>query len=441
MTVSQTKLFAVTGRPVIHSKSPGMFRSVFAHERIDAAYFRLAAKNAKQAVFMYKHMGLSGMNVTAPYKEDMLRLVDVIHDEAKIIGSINTIVTQDGKLHGYNTDYFGVSQSFKDAGISVEGKKCVVIGAGGAGKAAAYGLKKDGAKLTIVNRTIGKARSLAQKLACEYDSIENLSSILHTHNIVVSALSQHVNPVDAEMVTEKHIVFDANYTDSQLITDARAKNCTIVSAEDWLVNQAQLAYFYFLGSMPDKQLLRAGLSAQLLEQKKHTIATIGLMGSGKTSHGKVLAQKIGYDFKDTDDEIVAAEQQSISDIFAQKGEAYFRELERTQLATGFNSPNPTLLSCGGGIVTHEENRQVLNNNSLVIWLFATPQAIIARTNIQKRPLLQVANPEQKLEEIYAERKGMYAETADIVFSTERKMKEKNTDYIIQELEHIGLCKQ
>jgi len=193
--------------------------------------------------------------------------------------------------------------------------------------------------------------------------------------------------------------------------------------------------------MPDTQVLRTGLSAQLLEQKKHTIATIGLMGSGKTSHGKLLAQKIGYDFKDTDDEIVAKEQRSISDIFAQDGEAHFRELERNELASGFNSLNPTLLSCGGGIVTHEENRKVLNDNSLVVWLFATPQAIIARTNIQKRPLLQVANPEQKLAEIYEERKGMYAETADIVFSTEKKMKEKNTDFIIQELKHIGLCKQ
>ena len=441
MAVSQTKLFAVTGCPVIHSKSPGMFRAVFAHDSVDAAYFRLAAKHAKQAVFMYKHMGLSGMNVTAPYKEDMLQLVDVIHDEAKIIGSINTIVTQDGKLHGYNTDYFGVTQSFKDAGISIAGKKCVVIGAGGAGKAAAYGLAKEGAELTIVNRTFGKARSLAEKLACACESIENLDALLETHDVIVSALSQHVNPVNAEALTERHIVFDANYTDSQLITDARAKNCTVVSAEDWLVNQAQLAYFHFLGSMPDTQVLRTGLSAQLLEQKKHTIATIGLMGSGKTSHGKLLAQKIGYDFKDTDDEIVAKEQRSISDIFAQDGEAHFRELERNELASGFNSLNPTLLSCGGGIVTHEENRKVLNDNSLVVWLFATPQAIIARTNIQKRPLLQVANPEQKLAEIYEERKGMYAETADIVFSTEKKMKEKNTDFIIQELKHIGLCKQ
>ncbi|MDA3882111.1 MAG: NAD(P)-binding domain-containing protein [Bacteroidales bacterium] len=441
MTVSQTKLFAVTGRPVIHSKSPGMFRSVFAHEQIDAAYFRLAAKHAKQAVFMYKHMGLSGMNVTAPYKEDMLRLVDVIHDEAKIIGSINTIVTRDGKLHGYNTDYFGVTQSFKDAGISIAGKKCVVIGAGGAGKAAAYGLVKEGAELTIVNRTFGKAGSLAQKLNCACEPIENLNALLETHDIIVSALSQHVNPVNADALRKRHIVFDANYTDSQLITDARARNCMIVSADDWLVNQAQLAYFHFLGTMPHTQLLRAGLDAQALGDKKHTIATIGLMGSGKTSHGRVLAEKIGYDFKDTDDEIVVKEQRSISDIFAQDGEAHFRKLERNELASGFNSPNPTLLSCGGGIVTHEENRKVLNTNSLVVWLFATPQAIIARTNIQKRPLLQVADPEKKLEEIYAERKGMYAETADIVFSTEKKMKDTNADIIIQELEHIGICKQ
>ncbi|MFO7867760.1 MAG: shikimate kinase [Bacteroidales bacterium] len=440
MSVSHTKLFAVTGRPVIHSKSPGMFRSVFTTEKIDASYFRLAAKNAEQAICMYKHMGLSGMNVTAPYKEDMLALVDVVHDEAEIIGSINTIVTQGDTLHGYNTDYFGVTQSFKDAGISVAGKKCVILGAGGAGKAAAYGLQKEGAELTIVNRTLEKAKQLAQKLNCAYDSIENLNSLLHTHTIIVSALSQHVNPVKASSLTNAHIVFDANYTDSQLIHDAREQNCTIVSAEEWLVNQAQLAYYHFLGTMPDKTLLRTGLANGSVHNKKHTIATIGLMGSGKTSHGKVLATKIGYDFKDTDDEIVAKEQMSISTIFAKHGEAYFRTLECTELASGFNSVNPHVLSCGGGIVTDENNRKTLHKNSLVIWLFATPQAIIARTNIQKRPLLQVADPEKKLEQIYAERKGMYAQTADIVFSTEKKMKDFNTDIIIAELEHLGIHK-
>src|SRR5690606_25701065 len=101
---------------IIHSKSPGMFTSCFQKNNIDAAYFRLAAKSAKQAIFMCKHMGLSGMNVTAPYKEKMLRHVDVVHDEAKAIGSINTIVVKNGILHGHNTDYFGVSQSFADAG-------------------------------------------------------------------------------------------------------------------------------------------------------------------------------------------------------------------------------------------------------------------------------------------------------------------------------------
>jgi len=178
-----------------------------------------------------------------------------------------------------------------------------------------------------------------------------------------------------------------------------------------------------------------------LAQKLRTISTIGLMGAGKTSHGKVLAKKINYVFKDTDDAIVEREQKPIVEIFAEHGEAYFRNLEMKELAQSFNSPKPHVLSCGGGIVTHKENRKLLQENSLVVWLFATPEAIIARADISKRPLLQVANPTEKLKELYELRKGMYAQTADIVFSTEKKMRFKNTKQIISEFQHLGLCVQ
>ena len=441
MNYSQIKLFAVTGEPIIHSKSPGMFTSCFQKNNIDAAYFRLAAKSAKQAIFMCKHMGLSGMNVTAPYKEKILRHVDIVHDEAKAIGSINTIVVKNGILHGHNTDYFGVTQSFADAGISVKGKTCVIIGAGGAGKAAAYGLKKEGAHITIVNRTMEKAQKLAKKIGCNFATIEELEQIIKSHSIIISALQQKINPLKKEWISKTHILFDANYTDSELITWGKEKCCKIVSAEQWLVNQAMLSYSLFFGDMPRKEDLEAGLQMNNLAKKLHTISTIGLMGAGKTSHGKVLAKKIKYVFKDTDDAIVEKEQKPIVEIFAEHGEAYFRDLEMKELSQSFNSPKPHVLSCGGGIITHEENRTLLQKNSLVVWLFATPEAIIARTDISKRPLLQVSNPIEKLKELYEQRKGMYAQTADIVFSTEKKMRFKNTKQIIAELEHIGLCVQ
>jgi len=432
MSNSETKLFAVTGKPIIHSKSPLMFNNAFEQGNIDAAYFRLAAKNAEQAIFMFKEIGISGMNVTAPYKEDMLKLVDEVHEEAKIIGGINTIVEKEGKLHGYNTDHYGVTQSFANANIDVAGKTCVVLGAGGAGKAAAYGMIQKGAKVTIVNRTYEKAALAAKALNCEVAALEKVKSIIKKSDIIISSLSQNVKVIKRKWLKAEHIVFDANYKGSRLIPKAEEKGCTIVNAEDWLLNQALLAYELFLGTPANKEHMAEGLTQEGLAAKKHTISTIGLMGCGKTSHGKVLANKIEYSFKDTDDAIVAKQERPITEIFEKEGEAYFRELETQELSESFNAETPHVLSCGGGIITNQPNRDLLKSNSIVVWLFASPKAIMARTNIEKRPLLQVADPEAKLRELLQARKGMYAKTADIVFSTEIKNRENNTDQMIKE---------
>jgi shikimate dehydrogenase len=433
---SETKIFAVTGRPILHSKSPNMFNAVFEHDGTDAAYIRLAAKNAEQAIFLFKSLGISGMNVTAPYKEKIKKYIDVVHDEAKILGSINTIVNKDGILHGYNTDYFGVTESFVDAGISVEGKRCLVVGAGGAGKAAAYGLHKKGAKVTIINRTYSKSKNAAKIIGCKATEIFNIEEKIKKADIIISTLKQNVNPIKPEWLTAKQVIFDANYKGSLLLPIAKEKGCIVVSAEDWLLNQAVLAYELFLDTKPNKEIMKQGLSLPSLSLKKNTISTIGLMGAGKTSHGKVLASKLRYEFKDTDDAIVAKQQMPITQIFEKQGEAYFRNLEKEELSESFNSKTPYVLSCGGGIVVNETNRKILKDNSIVVWLFASPEAIIARTDISKRPLLQVANPLEKLKELLHARKGMYAKTAHIVVSTERKMKGHNTNRIISELESI-----
>ena len=433
---SETKIFAVTGRPILHSKSPNMFNAAFEHEGIDAAYIRLAAKNVEQAIFLLKSLDIKGMNVTAPFKEEIKAHIDVVHAEAKILGSINTIVNENGKLHGYNTDFYGVTQSFADAGISIQGKKCVIIGAGGAGKAAAYGMHKEGAKVTIINRTYKKAKKAAKIVGCKSTEIFNLQEYIEKADIIISSLSQNINPINDSWLRPHHIIFDANYKGSLLIPIAQKIGCTIVSAENWLLNQAVMAYELFLGTKPNKEIMKLGLQAKSLHLQKHTISTIGLMGAGKTSHGKVLANKMNYDFKDTDDEIIKKEGMPITQIFEKHGEAYFRNLEKEELSVCFNSEKPTILSCGGGIVINEPNRKLLQDNSIVIWLYASPEAIIARTDISKRPLLQVADPLQKLKELLHARKGMYAKTAHIVISTERKMKGHNTNKIIKELEAI-----
>ncbi|MDR0940785.1 MAG: NAD(P)-binding domain-containing protein, partial [Bacteroidales bacterium] len=373
-----TQIFAVTGKPVLHSKSPDLFNAQFQAAHKNAVYVRIMARDAKQAIFLYKSLGVSGMNVTSPYKEKMLKLVDKVDESARAIGGINTIVTRNGELHGYNTDYYGVVQSFADAGIDVNNKKCVVIGAGGAAKAAIFGMQQAGAQVTVVNRTEAKARRIAKKLSCAYSPVENLPQLLGETQIIISALPQHISMVDKAWLKEEHIVFDANYKGSVLTPLAQEKNCTMVSANDWLLNQAVMAYKIFLDEQPDKEVMRSGFNAKPLSELTHTVSTIGLMGAGKTSHGKVLAEKLGYVFKDIDDAIVEKQQRPITEIFAAQGEGFFRQLEYEELSESFNAMEPHIISCGGGIVLNEKNREMLHANSIVLWLYASPEAIMQR---------------------------------------------------------------
>ncbi|MDR1761024.1 MAG: NAD(P)-binding domain-containing protein [Bacteroidales bacterium] len=436
MNTQTTQLFAVTGKPILHSKSPDLFNAQFKASGKNAAYLRIMAKDAEQAIFLYKSLGLNGMNVTSPYKETMLKLVDFVDESARAIGGINTIVTRNGALHGYNTDYYGVTQSFVDAGIDVRGKKCVVIGAGGAAKAAIFGMQQAGAQVTVVNRTAAKARKIAKHLSCSYAAVEDLPELLAATHIIISALPQYINVIRSAWLTPEHIVFDANYKGSVLTQLAEEKHCRIVSANDWLLNQAVMAYKLFFDEEPDKEIMRSGFNQKPLSELMHTISTIGLMGAGKTSHGKVLAQKLGCVFKDIDDAIVEKQQQPITEIFATRGEDFFRQLEYEELSESFNAMLPHIISCGGGIVLNEKNREMLHSHSIVVWLYASPEAIMARTDTSKRPLLQVENPLAKLHELLNARKGLYAHTAHLIVSTERKQKGHTANKIIKELQAI-----
>lgn len=427
--MSEHKLLAVTGNPVLHSKSPCMFSNVFEQTGINADYVRLAADSAKEAIELFRNLNLVGMNVTAPFKEDVMPLLDVVDSQATLIGGVNTIVNKDGKLYGYNTDHYGVAHSLLHAHVQLHGTPCVVIGAGGAGKAAAYGLIKQGAKVTIANRTIEKARDAAQSLGCNYAGLDQLQNILAQSDVVVFSLSQNINPVDSSWLESRHVIFDANYKSSEFSVIAREKGCKIIEGIDWLLNQAIPSYEYFLGNKPDEALMKAGLAQYNLKEKSNKIALVGFMGSGKTTIGKKLAKKLDITFVDTDEQIVAREGKSIPEIFAQHGETYFRQLEHDVMQQLFDDSHKMIISCGGGLAMHEGNRKLLKQHCLVIWLTATPESIIGRIKLANRPLLNVENPLERANQLLAQRKHLYAAASDVVINTEYF----NTDIITQKV--------
>ena len=159
----KTQVFAVTGNPILHSKSPQMFNAAFQELGIDAVYSRLAATSAEEAIACARAIGIQGLNVTAPFKEDVRGYLDTVDESANKINAVNTITldSESHELKGYNTDHFGVVAAIEGHGISLEGKKAVVLGAGGAGRAAVYALENAGAEANQRQYT-----TLAQNIGC-----------------------------------------------------------------------------------------------------------------------------------------------------------------------------------------------------------------------------------------------------------------------------------
>jgi len=274
--MAKTKLYAVSGRPILHSQSPDMFNALFSQNKKSAAYTRISSKSAKEALFLFEELDISGMNVTAPLKQDMLHLLSDFDRASAQIGGVN-LVTRHGKsLKGKNTDFLGVTESLGKREISVMGRRCVVLGAGAAGRAAAYGLQQKGAEVVLVNRSLAKAQAAAKTIGCQACPWEDLKSNLETAPILVSTISAPESPVKAEWLRSSQVVFDARYPYSQLCDMAAIKGCTVIRGEEWLLNQAIPVFQMLTGLEPDESLMKQALaSATSLTSRPQNIALIG----------------------------------------------------------------------------------------------------------------------------------------------------------------------
>ncbi|MDD2279340.1 MAG: shikimate dehydrogenase [Bacteroidales bacterium] len=256
-----SKLFAVFGNPILHSKSPQLFNSVFRSFGINAFYTRIRPQSAANLIDIIRTMPISGANISAPFKRDVLDLVDIVSLDAEKIGAINTIVNCDGRLIGYNTDHYGVTQSLKEAGINLLNSNCLVLGGGGAARAAVYGLMKQGAKVFSCNRTISKAKSIADDFGCtlmnwqEYDSSFNF-------DVVVSTIVPEAIPCFTDSVKFKYL-FDASYKPSIVYQIAQAKGAKVISGERWLLHQAIESFRLFIGDNPPLEVMENALAHKL----------------------------------------------------------------------------------------------------------------------------------------------------------------------------------
>lgn len=248
--------FSLIGNPISHSKSPALFSAAYpagAH-----TYTLLEASTCALAMERFKEEGFSGSNVTSPFKDEVMEYICFPDNISSTLGSANTILVKDGKLHSYNTDYYGVINTLTDSlnTTSPQWKEnpptALVIGAGGAGKAAALAVRDMGMKVYFANRSSHAAAPFASKIGVEYIPLEQIPLVLPQTGIVVYNLAMEIEPLRHANLNGK-MVFEANYAHPNL-ADKGASN--YISGRYWLYNQAVPAFKIFTSEEPDKAAMK-----------------------------------------------------------------------------------------------------------------------------------------------------------------------------------------
>ncbi len=433
--MSQVELFAVAGRPILHSLSPVIFGAAFRSTGRHAIYSRLAVDTAEECLRLARELGLRGMNVTSPLKEEILPLLDSLDPAAQAIGAVNCVVARGGKLVGHNTDPAGVRAMLDAAGIRPAGAKAALLGAGGAARAAVYALVEGGAAdVLIVNRSADRGRRTAADFGARFAPWEDADRAVADADLVFSCLPTTVAPLDPAWLREGQVVLDANYKSPRLSEVARQAGCRYAGGRDWLLGQALEAYRVFLREEPPAAAMAEALAATAIPGSPDRIALSGMMGTGKTATAEWLAKELALDWLDTDRLVERSADCTISELFARQGEAAFRNLESEMVDQAVSGP-PAVIALGGGALISSANRARVAAEAAVVWLWADVDTCFHRARGETRPLLAVADPRARLRFLLAQRLDSYSGTADLIVDTVSRSPHEVACKILEEIVH------
>ena len=371
----------------------------------DYNYYEIAPENLESFI---KSGEFSGLNVTMPYKIDVMKYLDYISDEAREVGSVNTIVRdKNGRLTGYNTDVYGFEAMLDKAGFEVTGKKVLVLGSGGASRAVCYVLnKREAAEVIIISRS---GENNYMNISKHFDA-----------DYIINATPVGMSPnVDERILDLSHFdnlkgVGDLIYNPlrTELMLQAEDMGIPTIGGLYMLVAQAKRADELY----HKKKITTSRLNNvyKKIYKEKRNIVLIGMPGSGKTTVGKWFAKISKVKFYDTDKMIRASENRSPQQIIETDGEETFRKIE-SRIIKEVSLRNNSVIVTGGGAVTVPGNKNALKHNSLVVYVIRPLENLATKG----RPLSQ----KMSVDKLYEQRKNLYEEYSDTVIVNDKELKD------------------
>jgi len=380
------------GRKLGHSYSPQI------HSMLGNYSYSLFEKEPDELEEFLKYGDFTGINVTIPYKKDVIPFLDELSPAAQKMGAVNTIVRRkDGTLYGHNTDCFGFASMVKKSGLDVAGKKVLVLGSGGASNTVVAVLTELGADAVVISRT---GKNNYENLARHADAavIVNATPVGMYPDTLRS-------PIDLDLFPLLEGVLDLIYNPARtkLLLDAENRNLVTENGLWMLVAQAKEAAEVFSdASISDD---RIGTIYHALSRQMLNLVLVGMPGCGKSTIGRLLADACGRPFVDADAEIVRLAGKPIPDIFAEDGEEVFRQWETAALEQ-LGKRSGLVIATGGGCVTKPRNYPLLHQNGILIWL----KRDLEQLPTDGRPLSQ----KDRLQQMYVLRAPLYQAFSDIV---------------------------
>lgn len=412
--------YGLIGEHLGHSFSKQIQTRIAEIENVKDYDYQLVELDKEEFKEFMEKKDFKGINVTIPYKKDVIPYLDEMDESAKAIGAVNTIINVDGKLKGYNTDFGGFLYMVKAHNVHMEGKKVLIIGNGGACAAVKAVCKHENAKnIVIVSRS-------ANRGAIGYDEMytSHLDADIVVNTSPVGMFPNIVNaPIDVSWFHKLECVLDVVYNPilTRLCFEAQEADIKRVIGLEMLIAQAKYTFEIFENMSFDDSIIDE-IKKEMLKDRCN-IVLIGMPSAGKTTIGKMLEEKLGKEFFDLDDMIIAKAGKSIPEIFQESGEAGFRAIE-TEVAIEASKMNNKIIATGGGVVKHKVNMDFLRLNGITIFIDRDIDKLISSD--PNRPL---SSSKQALQQMYKERYPLYQKYAAYIAVNNANIEETVDDIV------------